>query len=303
MRLPLRMGLDVCAGSHVALITPFSTDFSIDEPELRALLRWHLSEGTDGIVALGTTGEASVLSDEERAQVIRACVEEVGGKIPITVGVGSIDPRTAISNARAACRLGADACMVVTPPYVKPPQRGLVQYFKAVADECELPILLYNVPGRTGVDMRPETIAEASQHPRIVGVKEATGDISRVKPIVRDAAPGFLVLGGDDAAARELTLAGGHGVVSVTANVAPRLMASVIAAARVSDASQASMIDKNLGLLHSALFIESNPIPVKYALARMGKIGTPTMRLPLVELATEHHAALDAALVAGGCIS
>eukprot|EP00614_Pseudopedinella_elastica_P013565 CAMPEP_0172595224 /NCGR_PEP_ID=MMETSP1068-20121228/14790_1 /TAXON_ID=35684 /ORGANISM="Pseudopedinella elastica, Strain CCMP716" /LENGTH=497 /DNA_ID=CAMNT_0013393659 /DNA_START=133 /DNA_END=1626 /DNA_ORIENTATION=+ len=288
-------------GSLVALATPMMPDGSLDVGTLRAVLQWHKAEGTDGIVILGTTGEASTLTYEEKEEVMTVTREELGGSIPIVVGTGTISTEATISATKQAQRLGADAALVVTPYYVKPSQAGLAAHFTAVADACEVPLVLYNVPGRTGVDLSVETTVTLARHPKIVGLKDATGDNTRVGPMRTLCGDDFKLYSGEDAMARDYVLQGGDGVISVTANVAPGAVAKVMAMAKAGDGAGADKLDSTLAGLHRDLFCEANPIPVKWALARMGKTASG-IRLPLVELNANFHSRLEAALQAGGCI-
>lgn len=292
--LPGVAALQLGGGSYVALVTPMDMDNAVDYGALRSLLEWHVESGTNGVVALGTTGEASTLDGNERDRVLATCVEVCGGTIPVVAGTGCIDTRACIALGRQAADLGADGTLVVTPYYVKPPQRALEAHFLAIADEVDLPMVLYNVPGRTGVDLLPETVASIAQHPNVAGIKEATGDNGRVAQLRDLCPPGFLLYSGEDAMGREFVALGGDGVISVTANVAPRAMARMLgdpagpAARRLDDA---------LRPLHEDLFCQANPIPVKWALHRARGIATG-IRPPLAVLEAEFHADIDAALAA-----
>ncbi|CAM9134306.1 unnamed protein product [Phaeothamnion confervicola] len=297
------MRMDLPRGSLVALITPMTESGEVDVASLRALLEWHVEAGTDGIVVLGTTGEASTLSTKERELVLTVTREEVGGKVPIVAGTGAVDPVAAIANGAMAAACGADACLVVTPYYVKPTQAGLVRFFEHLAARSDLPLVLYNVPGRTGVDMRTETVAAAAAaHPLVAGMKEATGDVARAAALRRSCPPGFLLYSGDDATASQFTLSGGDGVISVTANVVPDLMHRVMAAAVVGDAEEVERLEAPLRLLHDRLFVQSNPIPTKWAAQRMGRIPGGGIRLPLTPLEAAYEAPVEEALRAAGCI-
>ena len=254
MKMPLPVG------SLVALATPMKDDGSVDVPTLRELLQWHKAEGTDGVVILGTTGEASTLSETERAEVMSAAREELGGKIPIVVGTGTISTEGTIAATKQAKLFGADAALVVTPYYVKPSQAGLIQHFTAIADASELPIILYNVPGRTGVDLSVESTIVLSRHPMIGGLKDATGDNTRVGPMRAVCGDEFRLYSGEDAMAREYVLQGGDGVISVTANVAPASVAKVMAAANARDTTASEAADRPLMALHRDLFCEANPV-------------------------------------------
>ncbi|HEY5719926.1 MAG TPA: 4-hydroxy-tetrahydrodipicolinate synthase [Gammaproteobacteria bacterium] len=286
-------------GSMVALVTPMTPDGGLDYPALERLVEFHVAEGSDGIVAVGTTGESATLDMEEHCAVIRRVVDLVAGRIPVIAGTGANSTTEAIELTRCAMAAGADACLLVTPYYNKPTQEGLYLHHKAVAEAVPIPQILYNVPGRTACDMQPETAVRLATISNIVGIKEATGDISRVARIRDGAGDALDIYSGDDATARELVLAGGRGVISVTANVAPGAMHRMCAAALAGDAAAAGAIDAPLAGLHRDLFCESNPIPVKWALARMGLIGLG-IRLPLTELSARHHATVEAALRQAG---
>lgn len=257
-------------GSLVALVTPMESNGSVDWESLRGLIEFHIREGTDGIVAVGTTGESATLDEDEHCEVIRFTVETVKGRVPVIAGTGANSTREAIQLTKKAKEVGADACLLVTPYYNKPTQEGLYLHYKAVAEAVDIPQILYNVPGRTGCDMLTETVVRLSTVPNIIGVKEATGDLGRAKAILDQVDPSFLLYSGDDATAGEFCLLGGHGVISVTANVAPRLMHDLCVAAQDGDVDRVKAIDAKLQGLHKDLFIESNPIPVKWALARWG---------------------------------
>lgn len=283
------------AGSLVALATPMTESGAVDIPALRELLRWHKAEGTDGIVILGTTGEASTLSNDEKCEVMAVTREEIGGKLPIVVGTGTISTEQTIAATKQAKLFGADAALVVTPYYVKPSQAGLLQHFTQIADASELPIILYNVPGRTGVDLSVETTIKLASHPMIQGLKDATGDNNRVAPIRAVCGDDFRLYSGEDGMAREYVLQGGDGVISVTANVAPAQVAKVMAAANAKDVTAAAAADAPLAGLHRDLFCEANPIPVKWALAKIGKCQAG-IRLPLAPLGMDFHSRVEGAL-------
>mmetsp|Transcript_52808 Transcript_52808/g.104815 ORF Transcript_52808/g.104815 Transcript_52808/m.104815 type:complete len:460 (+) Transcript_52808:21-1400(+) len=289
-------------GSLVALATPMTSEGAVDFTALRALLQWHKAEGTDGVVILGTTGEASTLSYEEKEEVMSVTRDELGGDMPIVVGTGTISTEQTIAATKQAQRMGADAALVVTPYYVKPSSLGLQAHFTAIADACpNIPIVLYNVPGRTGVDLSVEATVALSRHPNIAGLKDATGDNSRVGPMRAICGDEFRLYSGEDSMAREYVLQGGDGVISVTANVAPKAMAAVMEAANKGDASSAEAADAPLAALHRDLFCEANPIPVKWALAAIGRCPSPFLRLPLVPLAETYHPRLETALLKAGC--
>ena len=288
-------------GSMVAIVTPMAADGRVDEAALDALLDWHLAAGTDAVVAVGTTGESATLEDEEHLMVVARCIRRLKGKIPVIAGTGSNNTAHAVQMSRRAEELGADAVLTVVPYYNKPMQEGLYRHFRAIAEAVTLPVLLYNVPGRTITDMLPATVERLSKLPNIVGIKEATGDLARVDDLRRRCGDRFLLISGDDTTAREFILKGGVGVISVTANVAPKLMHEMCQAARQGDARKAAELDAKLAPVHKALFVESSPIPVKWALAEMGLI-PPGIRLPLTPLAHEHHQTVRTALKAAGAL-
>jgi len=273
-------------GSMVALVTPMADDGAIDEAGLEALIEFHIENGTDAIVAVGTTGESATLDEEEHCFVIRRSVQIAKGRVPIIAGTGSNSTREAIELTRCAKEAGADACLLVTPYYNKPTQEGLYLHHKAVAEAVAIPQILYNVPGRTAVDMKTETVQRLAKVANIVGIKEATGDIERARSILETCGSEFEVYSGDDATGMELMLAGGHGVISVTANVAPQAMHEMCMAALAGERGKAAAINDRLMALHQNLFVEANPIPVKWALHAMGKIGTG-IRLPLTVLSSQ----------------
>lgn len=282
-------------GSIVALVTPMFDDGSVDWGSLDALLEMHLREGTGAIVSVGTTGESSTLSVQEHCAVVSRTVDKIAGAIPVIAGTGANSTAEAIELTAAAQGDGADACLLVTPYYNKPTQEGLYQHHKAVADAVSIPQLLYNVPGRTGVDMLPETVGRLADIENIVGIKDATGDLQRGRQVLDVCAGKMAVYSGDDATAAELMLMGAQGNISVTANVAPALMAGLCNLAMAGETAGARTLDARLQPLHKALFLEPNPIPVKWALARQGRIGDH-LRLPMTELAPAYHEQLIAAL-------
>ncbi len=282
-------------GSIVALVTPMREDGSIDHEALAKVVDRAIEAGTSSIVSVGTTGESATLDVAEHTEVIRRTIDVAAGRVPIVAGTGANSTTEAIHLTAAAKAAGADAALLVTPYYNKPPQEGLYRHFRAVAEAVDIPQILYNVPGRTAVDMLPSTVARLAAIPNIVGIKEALGDLDRVRELVALNLPDFALYSGDDATARESILAGFHGDISVTANVAPDAMARMCAAALAGDAKLAATIDADLAALHRGLFVEPNPIPVKWALAEMGLIQTG-IRLPLVELADRHHETVRAAL-------
>lgn len=287
-------------GSIVALVTPMDERGEVDYATLKALVDWHVAEGTDGIVAVGTTGESATLDFDEHESVLRHTVEYAAGRVPVIAGTGANATREAIELTARAERAGVAGCLTVTPYYNKPTQDGLFQHFKAIAESSKLPQLLYNVPGRTGVDLLPETVARLAAVSNIVGIKEATGKLERLAQIQALCGPDFLTFSGDDATALPFLAVGGHGVISVTANVAPRAMADLCRLARSGAIAEARVLDQKLRLLHERLFVEANPIPVKWALHRQHRLPQPTLRLPLTVLSSRHHGALDEALIAAG---
>ncbi|MFP5383745.1 MAG: 4-hydroxy-tetrahydrodipicolinate synthase [Gammaproteobacteria bacterium] len=289
-------------GSIVALVTPMLDDGGIDHDALAALVDWHVASGTDGIVAVGTTGESATLDMEEHVGVMRFIAERARGRIPVIGGTGANSTREAIELTQAAKEVGCDAALLVTPYYNKPTQEGLYLHHKAIAEAVALPQILYNVPGRTACDMKPDTIVRLASVPNIVGVKEATGELSRARDILARAGSDFAVYSGDDATAVELILLGGHGDISVTANVAPAQMHAICASALAGDATKAQALNAGIAELHQVLFVEANPIPVKWALHEMGRIGAG-IRLPLTPLSETQRPVLRAALVRTGLVA
>ena len=288
-------------GSMVALVTPMHGDGAVDDTALAALLDWHVDSGTDAIVAVGTTGESATLSVPEHAEVIRRTVEHVAGRVPVIAGTGANATAEAVELTRHAKDAGADAALLVTPYYNKPTQEGLYRHFRTVAESVELPQILYNVPGRTALDMAPETTARLSRLTNVVGIKEALGRVSRIVELLERCEDGFDVITGDDSTATESMLAGGHGDISVVANVVPAEMAALCRAAMAGDRARAEAIEARIGDLHAALFVESNPIPVKWALEQAGRIGAG-LRLPLTPLDERCHATVRAALEKAGVL-
>jgi len=289
-------------GSIVALATPFHTDGSVDYPTLRKLIDWHIAEGTDCIGVVGTTGESPTVNVQEHCEIIRVSVEQAKGRVPIMAGCGANSTAEAIELAQFAKKVGADCQLQVVPYYNKPTQEGQYQHFKAIAEAVDLPIVLYNVPGRTVADMAHDTVMRLAQVPGIIGIKEATGNIERAQWLIREAPKGFAVYSGDDPTAVALMLCGGHGNVSVTANVAPRLMHELCVAAMAGEAKRAMEIQFKLMPLHKHLFVEANPIPLKWAMHRMGLCGA-TMRLPMTDLSEANRPVVEAALKATGLVS
>ena len=286
-------------GSLVAIVTPMRDDGAVDFAALDRLLDFHLEAGTHGIVAVGTTGEASTLDVDEHVAVITHVVRTLSGRIPVIAGTGANATSEAIALSRAAGKAGADACLVVTPYYNKPTQEGLFQHFDAIARAVDLPVILYNVPSRTACDLLPETVTRLAEVPGIVGIKEATGNVDRARAIRAGCRADFALYGGDDATGVALARVGAQGVISVTANVAPRAMREVWEAVFAGDYEGAQRRDEALAGLHRALFVESNPIPVKWALHAMGLIG-PCLRLPLTPLSEPGRVAVRDALQQAG---
>lgn len=284
-------------GSMVALVTPMHADGSVDWDSLTRLVDWHIEQGTDGIVAMGTTGESATVGFREHDEVIERVVEIVDKRIPVIAGTGGNATDEAIRLTRHAGRVGADACLLVCPYYNKPTQEGLYRHFHAIAMAVDVPLVLYNVPGRTGCDMLPETVARLAEIDNIVALKEAKGSVERVHELIRQVEEGLAIYSGEDPVSKDTMLVGGKGVISVTANVAPKLMHDMCNAALAGDREQAETLDAKLQVLHSALFLESNPIPVKWALAEMGWIPSG-IRLPLTPLNERFHQPVRDALEA-----
>jgi 4-hydroxy-tetrahydrodipicolinate synthase len=289
-------------GSIPAMVTPMLEDSSVDYASLRKLIEWHIAEGTDCIGVVGTTGESPTVNVEEHREIIRVSVEQAKGRVPIMAGCGANSTAEAIELAKFAKSVGADCQLQVVPYYNKPTQEGLYQHFKAIAEAVpDLPVILYNVPGRSVADMQHETVLRLAQVPGIVGIKEATGNIERAQWLIRDLPKEFAVYSGDDPSAVALMLCGGRGNVSVTANVAPRLMHELCVAAMAGNIQKAMEIQFKLMPMHKNLFVEANPIPVKWAMARMGLCGG-TLRLPMTELSKSQQPVVEAALRASGLI-
>lgn len=286
-------------GSIVALVTPMHADGAVDWAALERLLDVHLEAGTAAIGAVGTTGESATLDFSEHCDVIKFCVRHCGGRIPVVAGTGANSTREAIELTEAAASAGADACLLVTPYYNRPTQRGLYEHFKAINDAVPVPQILYNVPGRTAVDMTNDTVLRLAELRNIVGLKDATGDVPRGRELIQRCAQDFAVYSGDDLTALELMLSGGKGNISVTANVAPALMAQLCALALAGKRAEAEAIDARLRPLNEALFLEPNPIPVKWALCLRGMIGEG-IRLPMTPLDERFHAGVRGALEAAG---
>ena len=282
-------------GSMVALVTPMHADERLDAEGLARLVEFHIEQGSDAIVAVGTTGESATLDTEEHCQVIRQIVKLARGRVPVIAGTGSNSTKEAITLTRSAMESGADACLLVTPYYNKPTQEGLYQHHKAIAEAVPIPQILYNVPGRTACDMLPETVERLAAVPNIVGIKDATGNIDRAREILRRCGDRLDLYSGDDATAMELVLAGGKGVISVTANIAPRAMHQMCEVALAGKREEAAVINDRLVGLHELLFVEANPIPVKWALTEMGLIPSG-LRLPLTPLSPCYHEKLRQAM-------
>ena len=288
-------------GSIVALATPMNQDGSVDYPALRKLIDWHIAEGTDCICVVGTTGESPTVNVEEHCEIIRVSVEQAAKRVPIMAGCGANSTAEAIELTRFAKSVGADCQLQVVPYYNRPTQEGQYQHFKAIAEAVDLPMVLYNVPGRTVADMQHDTVLRLAKVPGIVGIKEATGNIERAQWLIRDVPKHFAVYSGDDPTAVALMLCGGVGNISVTANVAPRQMHELCMAAMRGDVATAMKIQFQLMPVHKNLFVEANPIPVKWAMARMGLCGH-ALRLPLTPLSTAQQPVVEAALKASGLL-
>ena len=294
--------MEQLTGSIVALVTPMHEDGSVDYDALRRLIDWHIAEGTDCIGVVGTTGESPTVDVEEHCEIIRVSVEQAAGRVPVMAGCGANSTAEAIELARFAKGVGADSQLQVVPYYNKPTQEGQYRHFKAIAEAVgDLPMVLYNVPGRTVADMAHDTVLRLARVPGIVGIKEATGNIERAQWLIREVPKEFAVYSGDDPTAVALMLCGGQGNISVTANVAPRKMHELCVAAIAGDARTAMRLQFELMPLHRSLFVEPNPIPVKWALARMGRMGG-ALRLPMTELSEAHRPTVEAALRACGLL-
>jgi len=288
-------------GSIVALVTPMQEDGSVDYPALRRLIDWHIAEGTDCIAVVGTTGESPVVSVEEHCEIIRVSVEQAKGRVPIMAGTGANSTHEAIELSRFAKKAGADCTLSVVPYYNKPSQDGIYAHFKAIAEAADIPMVLYNVPGRTVADMLPETALRLAEVPGIIGIKEATGSIERAGWLIKQAPKGFSIFSGDDSTAVALMLLGGHGNVSVTANVAPRQMHELCKLALAGKAREAAELHLKLLPLHKHLFVESSPAPTKFAMAKLGLCGE-TLRLPIVPLTEAGRKTVEQALRDSGLI-
>ena len=288
------------SGSFVALVTPMLPDGEIDYKGLEQLVSFHLQQGTDGLVIMGTTAEAATISFTEQLEIIGRVASQVSGQIPVLAGNGTNATAEGVLRTRQLDKLAIDGFLTVTPFYNKPMQKGLLAHFKQVAASTAKPLLLYNVPGRTGVDLLPETVAELAMTDNIVGIKEATGSLTRLAELQQQCGAGFALLSGDDATSLDFMQAGGHGVISVTANVVPALLARLCSLVRTGRTEEARTLDNMLQGLHHKLFIESNPIPTKWALQRMALIDSDFMRLPLTQLEPIHHDTIEQALRQAG---
>lgn len=286
-------------GSMVALITPMHTDGTIDKNALRDLVEWHIASGTDAIVAAGTTGESATLEPDEQFELVSSIVKQVAGRVPVIAGTGTNSTRTTLKLTANAKRAGANACLIVTPYYNRPTQEGLYQHYKTIAEQCDIPIILYNVPGRTACDLLPETTERLSHIKNIIGIKEATGKLDRIKDLLNRCDKTFDIYTGDDATAMESILLGARGDISVTANIAPAKMAKMCQAALAGQRDVAEKINAELSMLHQTLFLEANPIPTKWALHSIGKIESG-IRLPLLPLATKYHQEVKEAMQHAG---
>jgi 4-hydroxy-tetrahydrodipicolinate synthase len=286
-------------GSMVALVTPMNADNSLDWASLHKLVDWHLEQGTHAIVAVGTTGESATLNVNEHLAVIKKVVDQVNGRIPVIAGTGANSTSEAVELTQAAKDVGVDACLLVTPYYNKPTQEGLFLHHAHIAQAVAIPQFLYNVPGRTGVDMKPETALRLAKVPNIIGIKEATGDLERAKLLIEQAPSSFAIISGDDATAVDLILLGGKGDISVTANVVPAAIARMCELALARNAEEARAINARVLPLHTAMFVESNPIPVKWAVEQLGLIQSG-IRLPLTRLSEQYHQQVKTAMLAAG---
>lgn len=282
-------------GSMVAIVTPMKMDGQVDKEALRRLVNFHVDNQTSAIIAVGTTGESATLNHQEHTEVIRLVVEYAAGRVPVIGGTGSNSTAEAIELTKQAQQVGVSACLLVTPYYNKPTQEGLYQHYRKLAESVPIPQILYNVPGRTGCDMLPETVKRLAEIDNIIGIKEAVGDVKRMDALVQLASDKFAIFSGDDATSLQLLLKGGKGVISVTANVAPKLMQTLCQAALAGDVTTAEAVNQRLMGLHTSLFVEPNPVPVKWALYSMGLIDGG-IRLPLLPLSASHHETIKRAL-------
>ena len=290
-------------GSYVALVTPMDRLGEIDYTSLKKLVDFHIKNGSHGLIAVGTTGESATLPFDEHIEVVKRVVEFAGGEIPVLAGSGANSTSEAVLLSEQMADTGIDGFLSVVPYYNKPQQKGMVAHFRAIADATDLPVLLYNVPGRTVADMLPETVAELATHPKIVGLKDATGDIERLKQTQALVPNDFVFLSGDDVTSCEFLLAGGHGVISVSANIVPKKMAQMCEAALAGDFTKAKQIDSQIAALHTALFVEPNPVLPKWALYKMGLIQTAFLRLPLIESELESQIHIEQVMRSSGVLS
>jgi 4-hydroxy-tetrahydrodipicolinate synthase len=293
------MSSQVFSGTHVAIVTPFRDDGEIDWQAWSRLIDWHLASGTTGVVVGGTTGESPTLTEQELVELTRRTRAQVAGRLQLIVGCGTNSTASTVERVRLYSGEGVDGLLLVTPSYNRPPQEGLYRHFEAAAQAATVPVILYNVPSRTAVDLLPDTVARLARLPRVVAIKEAVAQMQRIRELAQVCPQGFGILSGDDATVREAIRHGAGGVISVTANVAPAAMSQMVAAAVAGDDARAADFDAGLARLHQDLFLEANPIPVKWALERMGLI-RGRLRLPLVPLAQRHHGAVEAALAQAG---
>lgn len=293
------MSSPLVSGPQVAIVTPFRDDGLIDWQAWARLLDWHASSGTTGLVVGGTTGESPTITDAELSELFQRARSQLGTRLQLIVGCGTNSTASTVDRVRQFSALGPDGLLLVTPAYNRPSQEGLYRHFEHAAQASSVPVILYNVPSRTAVDLLPETAARLSRLPRVVGIKEAVASMQRVRELAAQCAPGFGLLSGDDASAREAIRNGATGVISVTGNVAPALMSQMVVAARARDETRAAELDAQLAGLHQTLFLEANPIPVKWALQRMGMM-RGHLRLPLTPMAQRHHMAVEAALAQAG---
>lgn len=289
------------SGSMVALVTPMHQDESLDETALGQLVDWHVEQGTTAIIAMGTTGESATLNHDEHEWIIRKVVELSAGRVPVIGGTGSNSTREAVRLTQTALDAGCAAALLITPYYNKPTQEGLYQHYRKIAEEVALPQILYNVPARTACDLLPETVCRLSKLPNIIGIKEAQGTLERVQELLTLCGPDFAIYSGEDSLACDAILGGARGVISVTANVAPKQMSQMCQAALKGDAEQARQIENQLKDLHKLMFVETNPIPVKWALSEMGRI-KEGIRLPLTPLSSPHHPPVRQALKEAGLL-
>jgi 4-hydroxy-tetrahydrodipicolinate synthase len=288
-------------GSLVAIVTPMHDDGSIDYIGYRRLIEWHIAEGTEGIVAVGTTGESPTVDPQEQGELIQIAVDTARKRVPVIAGTGANSTREAVEFTAYAKKVGADASLQVVPYYNKPTQEGMYRHFRTVAESVDLPIIPYNVPSRTAADLANDSIVRLAQVPGVIGLKDATGDLPRLTDLLKRLPPDFAVYSGNDDSALASMLLGGHGVISVTANVAPRLMSELCRAALAGELKQARALNDRLLALHQKLFVEANPIPVKWALQRMGRVAGG-IRLPLLPLSSQYHATVEAALTEAGLL-